>query len=58
MKFSKGKIVYREDLGQPKGSVASSGLPVSGLLILFLAQVLHEFSGMISLNAIRPGVDG
>ena len=42
----------------PKGSLASGGLPISGLLVPFVAQVLHEFTGMICLNAIRPGVDG
>jgi hypothetical protein len=35
-----------------------AGLPVSGLFVAFLAQVFHEFSGMIGLNAIRPGVYG
>src|ERR1017187_5678812 len=32
--------------------------PVSGLLIPFLAQVLHEFGRTVCLNAICPGVNG
>jgi hypothetical protein len=42
MKFSKGKIICREDLGYPEGALVCDGYDDAGRL---LAQLLDEPAG-------------